>query len=330
MSGKDNSNRNKKDRGSYYKLLENGSGFIPCELTGDYPTGGSLFRLSEEIGGGYFWYYESPKKFNIKIHDFWFKEDTVLNMQLHECLSVTRYDSISGEELAPYRKLRSNVIKSFLGGYKPYRALIHKNVPIRSVGIEYHPDYYNFTLKEIFKEAYINPSDAFFGIDETSDFPEMMRLLWEIKNYRGDPVSAVLFYEGKAAEALSQVFDRYRTIRSRNTVQLSSDDRIMLDTLASYIGDHYADDLTIEGLSKISYMGTTKLKKAFKIYFECTINEYIQNIRLDHAEHLLAYTDLSVGDVAKAVGYSAAGHFASLFCKHTGVLPLEYRKSTRR
>ena len=104
----------------------------------------------------------------------------------------------------------------------------------------------------------------------------------------------------------------------------------MLDTLASYIGDHYADDLTIEGLSKISCMGTTKLKKAFKIYFECTINEYIQNIRLDHAEHLLAYTDLSVGDIAKAVGYSAAGHFASLFCKHTGVLPLEYRKSTRR
>jgi len=77
-------------------------------------------------------------------------------------------------------------------------------------------------------------------------------------------------------------------------------------------------------------MGTTKFKKTFKEYFECTVNDYIRDVRLDHAEHLLAYTDLPVGEIAKAVGYSAAGHFAGLFCEHTGVLPLEYRKITHK
>lgn len=74
-------------------------------------------------------------------------------------------------------------------------------------------------------------------------------------------------------------------------------------------------------------MGTTKLKRCFKSYFDCTVADYIQRVRIDQAEHLLAYTDLPVGEVAKAVGYTAAGHFAELFRSAKGILPLEYRKA---
>lgn len=314
----------------YYKKMLQMEGFIPCEDPADCPPGGHTFRISPEIGEGYFWYYESVGKFNIKIHNFSFREDTVINMQIPECLSITRYDSISGEELKPYRTLRSGVIKSFRGGDEPYHALIHRNVPIRSIGIEYHPKYYNDSLKNLYGDLYQSPAEAFRNIDETSDFPEMMRLLWDVRNYKGDRLSAALFYEGKANEALSLVFNRHMLINSKKHISLSSEDKQMLDSLASYIGDHYADDLTIESLAKIGCMGTTKLKNCFKIYFECTVNEYVQSVRLHKAEHLLAYTDLSVGEIARAVGYKAAGHFANRFFKHTGVLPLEYRKSAGR
>ncbi|SFB07668.1 AraC-type DNA-binding protein [Acetitomaculum ruminis DSM 5522] len=315
---------------SYYKNKFENSGFIKCENTGEYPPCGDTFMLSSEIGQGYFWYYEVPGKYNIKIHDFRFNEDTVIDMKIPECLSITRYDSISGEELKPYRKLRSGLIKSFRGGYEPYHALIHKYIPIKSIGIEYHPNYYNKQLKSLFANLYQNPAEAFKSIDETTDFPEMMKLLWDIKNYRGDSLSAALYFEGKANEALSLVYNRHLLINSRKKATVSAADKEMLDALASYINDHYADNLTIDSLSKIGCMGTTKLKKCFRIYFDCTINEYIQNVRLDHAEHLLLYTELPVGEIAKAVGYQAAGHFAALFAKHTGVLPLEYRKSARK
>ena len=42
-----------------------------------------------------------------------------------ECLSITRYDSISGEEFSPYRRLSAGCIKTFIGGYAPYLSLIH-------------------------------------------------------------------------------------------------------------------------------------------------------------------------------------------------------------
>lgn len=319
----------KEKRSSYYRDLFEGMNFKPCPVPEGFPPVGESWQLASKSGGGYYWIYEAGSRYNIKIHDFWFREDTVLNMAIPECLSVTWYESISGEELQPYRKLNCNVVKSFLGGYQPYRALIHRGVPIRSIGIEYRPAYYEAYLKEQFGDLYQSPAAAFQSLDETTDFPEMSRLLRQLWRYQGQGLPASLYYDAKAAEALSLVFERHRKLNERKMMPIPELDQAMLQTLSAYIGDHYADSLSIEMLAKIACMGTTKLKRCFKIYFDCTVADYIQQVRIDQAEHLLAYTDLPVGEVAKAVGYTAAGHFAELFRSAKGILPLEYRKSMR-
>ena len=319
----------RKTNKSYYRNLFEEMHFKPCPDPKGFPPEGECWELTSEGGAGYYWFYEAGDRYNIKIHDFWFREDTVIDMWIPEALSVTWYESISGEELNPYRKLNCHVVKSFLGGYEPYRALIHRNVPIRSIGIEYRPAYYEAYLQDQFGELYQSPADAFRSIDETADFPEMTRLLKQLWNYRGEGLPATLYYDAKAAEALSLIFERHKTINERNVTPVSETDRAILQSLASYIGDHYADALSIEMLSKIACMGTTKLKRCFKAYFDCTIADYIVQVRIDKAEHLLAYTDLPVGEVAKAVGYTAAGHFSELFRERKGTLPLEYRKRCR-
>ena len=68
----------------------------------------------------------------------------------------------------------------------------------------------------------------------------------------------------------------------------------------------------------------------FKARFGCTVANYIQSVRLEKAEPLLAYTDLSVSAVAQAVGYTAAGHFAEPFRRAKGILPVEHRKMACR
>ena len=247
-----------------------------------------------------------------------------------ECLSITRYDSISGEELSPYRRLSAGCIKTFIGGYAPYKALIHKNIPIRSVGIEIAPAYYEDYLKKLYPEAQINPVDAFRRIDQTSDFPEMSRLLTEIKDYRGEGIAAKLFYEGKVAEAVSMVVEYQKKHPDKSAHKLSQQDIENLQIVAAYLSDHYAFDIPLERLTQIACMGTTKLKSCFKKYYDCTITEYVQQRRMSQAEYLLAYTELTVGQVAQTVGYSTSSRFAELFRKSTGLLPLEYRKNAQR
>lgn len=310
----------------YYKPLFSEGMFVTCKSPANYPANGECWQLTQEFGSGNYWIYESSNNFNIKLHDFWFHNDSVIDMSIPECLSVTFYESISGEELNPYKHLTSNVVSSFLGGYKPFKAIIHKKIPIRSIGIEYEPAYYETYLKKHYGSLYQSPQEAFRCIDETTDFPEMILLLNQIKNYHGNGISSELFYDAKAAEALSLIFERHQKLNSHKKVKISSADQEMLETVVSYIKDHYADDLTINMLSKLACMGTTKFKKCFKARFGCTAAEYIEERRIGQAEHFLSYTDLSVVSVAQAVGFSNPGRFASLFRKTTGLLPSEYKK----
>ena len=282
------------------------------------------WELSPEIGNGYYCIYAKKDLFEIKIHDFYFHKDSYMEFDLLESLSITKYDSISGEELSPYRSLPAACIKTFIGGCKPYKVLIHKKIPIRSVGIGIMPAYYNDYLQKQYPDEYTNPLPAFQQIDQTTTFPEMAMLLHQLKTYRGEGISAGLFYEGKVAEALSLIVEAQKKNKAAKQ-HLSAQDITALQEVTVYILKHYASDIPSEKLAQIACMGTTKLKAAFKQYHHCTITAYIQQRRMDRAKLLLSETDLTIGQAARAVGYSTSSRFAELFRRSTGILPGEYR-----
>ena len=87
-----------------------------------------------------------------------------------------------------------------------------------------------------------NPVEAFRKIDQTTDFPEMSRLLTELQNYRGDGIAAKLFYESKVAEALSLVVE-YQKKRPAATGRLATQDIENIQTVATYLSDHYAAEV---------------------------------------------------------------------------------------
>lgn len=312
------------------KLLE--SGFQeegPNEL---YSPIGKLFRIQKEYGEGAYWVYGQKDLYDIKIHDFYFYKDLFFDIETlewPECLSITYYESVSGEEIMPYRRLNAGCVQTFLGGYKPYKAIFHKNIPIRSIGIEIMPAYYEEYLKEAYPDEYIAPHDAFRNIDQSNYFPEMIALLRRVWNYRGDGMAAKLFYEAKVAEAVSMVLEYNRKRKPVKEARISAQDLKLLENVAAYINDHFNCELSLEHLSHIACMGTTKLKSSFKQIYGGTITEYIQQRRMSHAENLLSSTNFTIEQIARAVGYSNSGRFAGAFRKSTGLFPAEYRKKAQ-
>lgn len=307
-----------------YQPLLSKHNFVPAENIDQFNSVGTCWELSPKVGGGYYWIYSKQDLYDVKIHNFFFNEDSFMEFELPSCLSITQYESISGEELSPYRRLSAGCIKAFIGGYEPYKVLIHKKIPIRAIGIEIMPAYYEDYLKTQYPTDYANPLSAFQQIDQVTEFPEMARLLHQVKSYRGDGIAASLFYEAKIAEAVSLVVEAQQK-RHRVEKHLSSQDIAALENVTAYLNDHFAFDIPLERLAGIACMGTTKLKSTFKQFHNCTITEYIQQRRMGQAEHLLAKTDLTIGQIAQTVGYSTSSRFAELFRKSTGILPGEYR-----
>lgn len=313
----------------YQPLLQKHN-FIPIENIEQFNSTGTCWKLSPEIGEGYYWIYSKQDLYDVKIHDFYFLEDSFMEFELPSCLSITQYESISGEELNPYRRLSAGCIKTFIGGYEPYKVLIHKKIPIRSIGIEIMPAYYEDYLKKQYPGDYANPLAAFKKIDQTMDFPAMAKLLFEVKMYRGDGIAAGLFYEAKVAEAISLMLETQQHNTEKHEKYLSSQDVAAIENVTAYLNDHFAFDIPLERLAKIACMGTTKLKTTFKQFHDCTITEYIQDRRMGQAEHLLAKTDLTIGQIAQTVGYSTSSRFAELFRRSTGILPGEYRELMKK
>ena len=313
-----------------YSTLLSESSFRPIPGCEQFSPAGNCWQLSPELGGGHYWLYAQKDLFDIKIHDFYFHNDFVLNFDIPEGISITRYDSISGEELNPYRRLSAGSIQTIVGGKQNYKAIIHKRIPIHSVGIEIFPAYYEDYLKKQYPDAYFDLSAAFQSVDQAADFPAMSKLLFEIESYRGDGIAAALFYEAKVTEAIALVVDAWKRQSRKQERPLSAEDLAGLQNVASYIADHYAFDIPLSRLAGIACMSESKLKICFKRQFGCTVTQYIQGRRMSQAEHLLIDTDFTMGQIAQMIGYTTSSRFAELFKKSTGILPIEYRKIARK
>ncbi|MCH3916013.1 MAG: AraC family transcriptional regulator [Spirochaetia bacterium] len=306
-------------------------GFSLCLGENRYGTMGQCWKLAPEVGEGFFWAYGEKDLFDIKIHDFYFNEDMLIENRIAGYLSIFYYDSISGEQLTPYRQMSPGCIQSLVGNDKPYRIRIHKKIPVRCIGIGISPVYYGNYMKDRYSKEYFDPHTAFAKLNQDEDFPELVFLLKQVENYRGEGIAAKMFYEGKVSEVVSLLIGRMeRNSRQMSNRKIDEHDSKQIKVAVDYIDAHYAYDIPLKQLAGFACMGTTKFKVVFKNLYGCTVTNYIQRQRLHHAECLLTQNNLTVGQIAESVGYSTSSRLAKLFRQHTGLLPTEFRKMVKR
>ncbi|MDF2649740.1 MAG: hypothetical protein K0Q73_5545 [Paenibacillus sp.] len=98
--------------------------------------------------------------------------------------------------------------------------------------------------------------------------------------------------------------------------------------LKAFIGDHMSDDLTLDELAGRVNLSANYVSTLFGSISGESFTEYLNRIRLERAASLLV-TDrnLSVAEVATAVGYRNSQYFCTKFKSKFGITPLQYRGS---
>lgn len=97
-----------------------------------------------------------------------------------------------------------------------------------------------------------------------------------------------------------------------------------------YINEHFQEDLQIPKIAARAGIHKSYLCSLFSQYQNCTILEYINRRRLEHAKFLLQTSSLSVTDVAFHSGFNSRQHFRTTFHKYERINPTEYRHLNRR
>ncbi|MBO8416778.1 MAG: helix-turn-helix transcriptional regulator, partial [Proteobacteria bacterium] len=96
--------------------------------------------------------------------------------------------------------------------------------------------------------------------------------------------------------------------------------------IVRYLNDHYADEINLDDLAAHFFISKYHLCREFKKYTQNTIVEYLNFVRIIHAQRLFMESSDNISEIAQAVGFSSLTHFERVFSKITGQRPNERRR----
>ncbi len=95
--------------------------------------------------------------------------------------------------------------------------------------------------------------------------------------------------------------------------------------ICNYIGEHCAEELTLEDIAEMSGFSKFYFSRLFKQFTGVTFLKYVNQKRIALAETLLTEPNNSVTDVAVNCGFSSLSAFIRMFKIIKGCTPTEFR-----
>lgn len=102
-----------------------------------------------------------------------------------------------------------------------------------------------------------------------------------------------------------------------------------LKALFDHVRDHYAERLTVAQAAAMVGMSTPAFMKLFKQVAGMTLVAYLNHVRLANGSRLLRETDLTIADIATAVGFADQSYFDKRFKRAFGRTPKDFRNAPR-
>jgi AraC-like DNA-binding protein len=117
--------------------------------------------------------------------------------------------------------------------------------------------------------------------------------------------------------------ERY-TLRPQQAV-----DKKTADDISDYLQKHLSSSVTLDSLSHVFGLSTSKIKKLFKEQTGKSVIEYFIDMKMIEAEELIKKGELNFTQISEASGFKTIHYFSRIFKIKTGMTPSQYARSIR-
>jgi len=115
---------------------------------------------------------------------------------------------------------------------------------------------------------------------------------------------------------------------SENDMKVVTADEKLLNRLNAKLKEHITNpDLSVDFLSKELGISRVHLNRRLKTITNESPGDYIRNYRLKNAAWLLLNKNMTIAEIAYAVGFSSQAYFSNAFKVHYGITPTEYSET---
>lgn len=173
--------------------------------------------------------------------------------------------------------------------------------------------YIHFQVDSPIFDFYRYMSDK-YSVDADAITEELFKII--VENYLKNTQEAYLKVQGAMDLLLASFF---------SDVKQERQDIRKFAPVLSYIDAHYKENIRLDELSALMNISTMYFSNYFKQVFNVSPKQYVLNKRLSEAQLLLLESDMSVKEVAYAVGFENESYFSELFSKKVGISALRFR-----
>ncbi len=101
------------------------------------------------------------------------------------------------------------------------------------------------------------------------------------------------------------------------------------DRAAAYLKAHLDEAVTLDALARHCRCAKSTLGFGFRARHGKSPMRYLADLRATHARRCLEQTEMAIGEIAHAVGYTDVATFSHFFRKHAGLSPSDVRRNAR-
>lgn len=164
----------------------------------------------------------------------------------------------------------------------------------------------------------------YIDVQDTKYVEEVFRRMMALR--KSDELTAKLKLKAEMSMLISYYLD---SVGQGEILLNPSTNLTQLGNILEYIDENLSEGLTIQGLAKTFFLHPNSLARLFKAHIGSSPMQYLHLKTIDKAKHLLSSTDLSINEVASAVGFKDQFYFSKYFKKSVGFTPSEYRVITQ-
>lgn len=295
-------------------------------------------RVPMRMGRGVAEYMRLSANLHLLLFDFDLDEDLVVTVPGDRMVKVRVM--LSGRLQALQSDIKIDGTGGFFEAYpgriaSSYR--IAAGEPVKLVILNCAPEFFTEDLgvdwrrlpdllRTVFELEQGEPTAA-----QTPLGPDLLRAAHDIMRFSGEFPDHLqgAYLRAKCAEIASYVIRHLSQtkVESQASLKISVRDINRVHEARDLLAEQFRRPPPIPKLARIVGLNQTKLKAAFKSVFGMTIAEFTIKRRMERGRELLVSTNLSIAEIAHAMGYDHAANFTHAFRRFFGQSPRQLRRS---
>lgn len=111
--------------------------------------------------------------------------------------------------------------------------------------------------------------------------------------------------------------------------QNATQSEALLDRLLTVLAGSLNRPFALDTFCEQQACSERTLRQQFRSQTGMTVNHYLRQLRICHAQYLLQHTEMLIGEVAMQCGFEDSNYFSVVFNREIGVTPGQWRQRSR-